>query len=47
MAMLLMMAFSVISICCCFVMKFVLKRANVKLREESERAGKRFVPYTL
>ena len=47
MALLLMMGFAVLSICCVVVMKVVLKRANVKLREESERAGKAFVAYTL
>jgi hypothetical protein len=47
MAMLLMMGFSILSIACCIVMKISLKRANAKLREESEREGRAFVPYTL
>ena len=40
MAMLLMMAFSVISIVCCVVMKTVLKRDNERLRREAEAEGR-------
>jgi len=40
MAMLLMMAFSVISIICCAVMKTVLKRDNERLRREAEAEGR-------
>lgn len=47
MAMLLMLAFSVLSIACSIVMRVILTRANNRLRDEAEREGKPLVPYTL
>ncbi len=46
-AMLLMMAFSVLSILCCMGLKVMLKRANKKLLEESEVTGRRVNLYML
>jgi hypothetical protein len=47
MAMLLMLGFSFISICCCVAMKWSLRRANQKLREEGEVNGREAVLFTL
>jgi len=40
-------AFSILSIACCMVMKFTLRRSNEKLRREGEEEGKLFVLFTL
>jgi len=47
MAMLLMLGFSVISICCCLGMKWSLRRDNEKLRQEGEVDGREVVFFTL
>lgn len=47
MAMLLMMAFSVLSIVCAVLLKFVLKRDNAKLVAEGERSGQTVTLYTI
>ncbi|KAM0327694.1 hypothetical protein ACHAQA_005989 [Verticillium albo-atrum] len=46
-AMLLMMGFSVLSIACCLVMKYLLRKANVKLLQEAEVSGQRVTLYML
>ncbi len=47
MAMLLMLGFSVISICCCMAMKISLKRDNERLKREGEESGLAVVLFTL
>ncbi|ETI22512.1 hypothetical protein G647_06587 [Cladophialophora carrionii CBS 160.54] len=47
MAMLLMLGFSVLSICCCIVMKISLRKSNEKMREEAEESGREVVLFTL
>jgi hypothetical protein len=45
--MLLMIAFSVLSIACCAVMKIVLVRANTRLNASFEGTGRKPQLYTL
>ena len=47
MAMLLMMAFSGLSIACCMALKFTLRRDDEILRREAEEDAKTVVLYTL
>ncbi|KIW69081.1 hypothetical protein PV04_04979 [Phialophora macrospora] len=47
MAMLLMMAFSILSIACSMVLKLVLKRANNKIKLQGDNEGRDVVLYTL
>ncbi|OJJ03353.1 hypothetical protein ASPVEDRAFT_170733 [Aspergillus versicolor CBS 583.65] len=46
-AMILMMAFSGLSVCCALAMKMVLKRENAKMRAEAEEAGRSVTLYTV
>jgi hypothetical protein len=47
MAMVLMFAFSILSIICSLSMKLILSKANKKLLAEAERTGQRVTLYTL
>ena len=46
MAMLLMMAWSCVTVGCALFLKWLLRRGNRELKELAEREGKVFVPYT-
>jgi hypothetical protein len=46
-AMLLMMSFSVLSICTCIIMKTVLRRGNKELLNEEEETGVKAILYPL
>ena len=46
MAMLLMMAWSCVTVGCALFLKGLLRRGNRKLKEEAELQGTPYVPYT-
>lgn len=46
MAMLLMMAWSCVTVGCALFLKWLLRRGNRRLKEEAELQGTPYVPYT-